>query len=84
MPKLASSNPDAKLTYLNGHFGYYQKCIISTNALGVIRNVNINGRAQYVLSCENPCSPSKCGRIKNITIHHNYTFNTSMPRDSVK
>lgn len=40
MPKVASSNADAKLAYLNGHFGYFQKCIISTNALGVVRNVN--------------------------------------------
>lgn len=40
MPKVAFSNPDAKLAYLNGHFGYYQKCILSTNALGLVRNVN--------------------------------------------
>ena len=40
MPKFASSNPDAKLTCLNGHFGYFLKCIISTNALGLVRNVN--------------------------------------------
>ena len=210
MPKFASSNPDAKLTYLNGHFGYFVKCIISTNALGLVRNVNfydsdnnldqdlrpqdikdsfdakslipsletffqlhpkftynyflgdsgfdaddnyaylhkkkimpiinlnprnsqglpqpgfneigvplcpndstlpmvydgitrekgradrikylcpkskktkINGKTQYILSCENPCTPSKCGRIKNLTINHNYRFNTSIPRDSLK
>ncbi len=210
MPKFASSNPDSKLTYLNGHFGYFLKCSISTNALGLVRNVNfydsdnnldqdlrpqdvkdsfdakslipsletffqlhpnftykyflgdsgfdaddnyaylhkkdimpiinlyprnsqglpepgfnemgiplcpndsslpmtydgickekgradrikylcpkskrvnINGKLQYVLSCQNPCSHSKCGRIKKITVHHNYRFNTSMPRDSVK
>ena len=210
MPKNAFSNPDAKLTYLNGHFGYFIKCIISTNALGLVRDVNffnsdnvidkdlrpedikdsfdakslipalethfqlhpsfsykyflgdagfdaddnyaylhkrnimpivslnprntqdlpepgfneigiplcpydpslpmvydgickekgradrikylcpkskkvrIKGKLQYVLSCENPCTSSKCGRIKNLTIHHNYRFNTSMPRDSIK
>lgn len=210
MPKFASSNSDAKLTYLNGHFGYFLKCIVSTNALGLVRNVNfydsdnnldqdlrtqdikdsfdakslipsletffqlhpkftykyflgdsgfdaddnyaylhkknimpiinlnprnsqelpqpgfndigiplcpydpslpmvfdgitredgradrikylcpkskkvfINGKTQYVLSCENPCTSSKCGRIKQLTIHHNYRFNTSMPRDSLK
>lgn len=208
MPKHANSNPDAKLTYLNGHFGYFLKCIISTNALGLVRNINfydtdndlevdlspqdikdtydaksliptletyfslhpdfsydyflgdagfdaddnyaylheknimpiisinprnssslpqpgfneigiplcpndpslpmvydgitrekgradrikylcpksqktkINGKTTYILSCDNPCTTSKCGRIKNITIHHNYRFNTSMPRDS--
>ena len=40
MSKSASSNPNVKLAYLNGHFGYFQKCIISTNALGVVRNIN--------------------------------------------
>lgn len=183
MPKHSLSNPDAKLAYLNGHFGYFIKCILSTNALGLVRNinfydsnnnldlnlspqevkdsydakslipaletyfqlhpnfsykyflgdagfdaddnyvylheknimpiislnlrnssnlpqpgfnkfgvplcpkskrVNINGKLQYVLSCENPCTSSKCGRIKNITIHNNYRFNSSMPRDSLK
>ncbi len=210
MPKHSLSNPDAKLTYLNGHFGYFLKCILSTNALGLVRDVNffdttnhldndlrpqdikdsfdakslipalethfqlhpnfsfkyflgdsgfdaddnyaylhkinimpiinlnprnsndlpqpdfneigvplcpydpslpmvydgiirekgradrikylcpkskrvnIKGKLQYVLSCKNPCTPSKCGRIKNLTVHHNYRFNTSMPRDSLK
>lgn len=210
MPKVASSNPDAKLAYLNGHFGYFQKCSISTNGFGLVRNVNfydadnnidldlrpdeikdlydakslipsletffqlhphfsykyflgdsgfdaddnyaylhnkgimpiiplnprnssdlpqpdfnelgvplcpndsslpmvydgitrekgradrikyicpkakktkINGKTTYILNCDNPCSKSKSGRIKNITIHNNYRFNTSMPRDSLK
>ena len=210
MPKHSLSNPDAKLAYLNGHFGYFLKCILSTNALGLVRNVNfydndnqldkdlrpqdikdsfdakslipalethfqlhpdfsykyflgdagfdaddnyaylhkknimpiinlnprnspglpepgfnevgiplcpndsslpmtydgickekgradrikylcpkskkttINGKTEYILSCENPCTSSKCGRTKNLTIHHNYRFNTSMPRDSIK
>lgn len=208
MPKHANSNPDAKLAYLNGHFGYFLKCIISTNGLGLVRNINfydsdntldldlspqdikdtydakslipaletyftlhpnftydyflgdagfdaddnyaylhkknimpiininprnssslpqpgfneigiphcpndpslpmvfdgftrekgradrikylcpksqkttVNGRTTYILSCDNPCTTSKCGRIKNVTVHHNYRFNTSMPRDS--
>ena len=210
MPKHSLSNPDAKLAYLNGHFGYFLKCILSTNALGLVRDVNffdsdntlskdlrpqdvkdsfdakslipalethlrlhpnfsykyflgdagfdaddnyaylheknimpiislntrnskdlpqpgfneigiplcpndpslpmvydgicrekgradrikylcpkskkttLNGKTKYILSCENPCTPSKCGRTKNLTIHHNYRFNTSMPRDSIK
>ncbi|HSH35865.1 transposase [Schnuerera sp.] len=210
MPKYANSNPDAKLAYLNGHFGYYLKCTISTNAFGLVRNVNfydadnnldldlspqdvkdsydskslipaletyfqlhpnfsykyflgdsgfdaddnyaylhqkkimpiinlnprnsqdlpqpgfndvgvplcpydsslpmvydgitrekgradrvkyicpktkktkINGKTTYVLSCQNPCTQSKCGRIKQLTIHHNYRFNSSIPRDSLK
>lgn len=210
MPKFASSNEDAKLTYLNGHFGYFLKCIISTNALGLVRNVNfydsdnnldldlrpqdikdsfdskslipsletffqlhpkftykyflgdsgfdaddnyaylhkknimpiinlnprnsqclpqpgfnefgiplcpydpslpmiyggfskendradrvkylcpksrrvlIDGKLQYILSCDNPCTTSKSGRTKNLTVHHNYRFNTSIPRDDIK
>jgi len=211
MPKFSSSNHDAKLTYLNGHFGYYIKTILSTNAFGLIRDinfydnnnlldsdlrpqdikdeydakslipaldtfftkhpnlsykyflgdsgfdaddnyaylydkrnmipiinlnprnqpnlpqpglneigtptcpfdpslpmkydgiirekgradrvkylcpkskkVNIKGKTSYLLSCENPCTSSKCGRIKNLTIHHNYRFNSSMPRDDIK
>lgn len=210
MPKYASSNPDAKLAFLNGHFGYFQKCIISTNALGIVRNVNfydsdnsldldlrpqdikdsydsksliptletffrlhpnfsykyflgdsgfdaddnyaylhkrnimpiinlnprnastlpepgfneayvplcpndaslpmiydgitrgksradrikylcpkskktkIHGKTTYILSCTNPCTSSKSGRIKQITINHNYRFNSSMSRDSLK
>lgn len=210
MPKFASSNSDAKLTYLNSHFGYFLKSIISTNAFGLVRDINffnndnainkdlrpqdikdsfdakslipalethfqlhpnfrykyflgdagfdaddnyaylhkkkimpiislnprnsvsllqpnfnkfgiplcpkdpsspmiydgitrergradrikylcpkskkikIDGKTQYVLSCENPCTPSKCGRIKQLTIHHNYRFNASIPRDSIK
>lgn len=44
----------------------------------------IDGKTQYILSCDNPCTPSKCGRIKNLTIHHNYRFNSSIPRDSLK
>ncbi|GAU75986.1 transposase [Fusibacter sp. 3D3] len=40
MPKQSSSNPEAKLTYLNGHFGYYQKVILATNGFGLIRDIN--------------------------------------------
>lgn len=40
MPKSASANPDTKLTYLNGHFEYFQKCVVTTNALGIVRNIN--------------------------------------------
>tara|TARA_B110000438_G_C15766654_1_gene629931 strand:- start:135 stop:1565 length:1431 start_codon:yes stop_codon:yes gene_type:complete len=211
MPKTSNSNVDAKLTYLNGHFGYYIKTILSTNAFGLVRDINfydndnnldcdlrpqeikdkydaksliptletffaihpnltykyflgdsgfdadenykylyeerniipiinlnprnasalpepglnsigvptcpsdpelpmkydgiirekgrsnrikylcpkskkakINGKTTYILSCDNPCTPSKCGRIKNLTVNHNYRFNTSMPRDEIK
>lgn len=208
MPKQSASNSDAKLTYLNGHFGYYQKVILATNGFGLIRDINfynsdntleldltpqeikdeydakslipsletffelhpkstfnyflgdsgfdavdnyaylykrgitpiinlnsrnnstlpqplmgedgvptcpnnpdlpmtyagvIKGknradRIQFIcpkrsimksdrlksvfLDCNNPCTNSPYGRIKNITIHHNYRFNAAMPRSS--
>jgi hypothetical protein len=210
MPKFASSNNDAKLCYLNGHFGFFQKAVISTNGFGLVRDINfydsnnnlsldltpeeikdlydskslipsletffslhpsfsykyfigdagfdaddnyaylhkrfimpiislnprnssnlpqpdfnedgvplcpldpslpmvydgitrekgradrikyicpkakktrINNKTTYLLNCDNPCTKSKCGRIKQLTIHHNYRFNTSFPRDSLK
>ncbi|WP_432403485.1 transposase [Wukongibacter sp. M2B1] len=210
MPKYASSNNDAKLSYLNGHFGYFLKSTISTNGFGLVRDVNfydsdnnlsldltpretkdlydaksliptletffsfhpdfkykyfigdagfdaddnyaylhgknimpiislnprnssdlpqsdfneigiplcpfdpslpmvydgisrekgradrvkyicpkvnktvIKGKTTYILNCHNPCTKSKCGRIKQLTIHHNYRFNTSFPRNSLK
>ncbi|MGO1581567.1 MAG: transposase [Peptoniphilaceae bacterium] len=210
MPKYSSSNPDAKLSFHNGHFGYFQKAVISTNGFGLVRDINfydsnnklsvdltpkeikeqydaksliptletfftlhpdfsykyflgdagfdaddnytylhrkkimpiislnsrntknlpesglnefgvpycpydnslpmiydgitrekgradrikyicpkakktkINGKTTYLLNCNNPCTDSKSGRIKNLTVNHNYRFNTSMPRDSLK
>ena len=211
MPKVSSSNPDAKLTYLNGHFGYYIKSILCTNGFGLVRDINfydndndldvdmrpqsvkdeydakslipaletffqrhpnfsykyflgdsgfdaddnyaylyekqlitpiinvnprnesslpephineigiptcpndptlpmvydgitrekgradrvkfmcpnvkktkVMGKTTFILNCDNPCTPSKCGRIKNLTIHHNYRFNSSMPRSDIK
>lgn len=208
MPKHSASNSEAKLTYLNGHFGYYQKVILATNGFGLIRDINfynsdntleldltpqeikdeydakslipsletffelhpestfnyflgdsgfdavdnyaylykrritpiinlnsrnnsilpqplmgedgvptcpnnpdlpmtyvgvIKGknradRIQFIcpkrsvmmsdglksvfLDCNNPCTNSPYGRIKNITVHHNYRFNAAMPRSS--
>lgn len=43
-----------------------------------------NGKHVCMLNCDNPCTTSKFGRIKQITVNHNYRFNTSMPRDSLK
>ncbi len=48
------------------------------------KKTKINGKTSYVLSFQNPCTQSKCGRIKQLTIHHNYRFNSSIPRDSLK
>ncbi len=49
-----------------------------------VKKTTINRKTTYILNCHNPCSPSKCGRTKTLTIHHNYRFNSSMPRDSVE
>lgn len=40
MTKFPSSNNDAKLAFLNGHFNYYLKCNIATNGLSVVRDIN--------------------------------------------
>ncbi len=208
MPKYSFSNHDAKLTYLNGHFGYYLKVILSTNGFGLIRDINfyntdnsletdltpqetkdlfdakslipsletfftlhpylhfkyflgdsgfdaadnyaylyersmtpiiclnprnksslpstsftnegvplcpnnhdlpmvytgiiksdsradriqyicpkrstqmINGKKYVILECDNPCTKSLYGRTKNLTVHHNYRYNSAMPRSS--
>ena len=208
MPKFSSSNNDAKLTYLNGHFGYYLKVILSTNGFGLIRDINfyntnnsletdltpqetkdsfdakslipsletmfklhpylyfnyflgdsgfdavdnyaylyergitpiialnprnksslpstlftddgiplcpsnhdlpmiytgiirsesradriqyicpkrstqrIDGKKYIIQECDNPCTPSLYGRTKNLTVHHNYRYNSAMPRSS--
>ncbi|KAB3527106.1 transposase [Alkaliphilus serpentinus] len=208
MPKCSVANPDAKLAFLNGHFGYFRKAILSTNGFGLIRDINFidsdntletdltpqqtkdlydsvslipaletyfqlhpnhdydfflgdagfdsddnyaylykkeitpiipinqrnhselpqpgydedgvptcphdpnlpmkytgivkgknrsdriqyicpkrtskmtNGKSKVILECDNPCTKSPFGRIKNLTIHHNYRYNSAMPRSS--
>ena len=51
MPKEASSNNDFTLTYLNGHFGYYQKTMIITNGIGVIQDIQFSDEIQEF--CDN-------------------------------
>lgn len=46
MPKKASANKDIKLSYLNGHFGYFQKVMIITNGLGVIQDIQFPQQIQ--------------------------------------
>ena len=66
--------------------------------VGVIKGKNRADRIQFIcpkrsvmmsdglksvfLDCNNPCTNSPYGRIKNITVHHNYRFNAAMPRSS--
>lgn len=39
MPSKASSSPDAKQLYINGHFCYADKFAILTNGLGIVRHI---------------------------------------------
>ena len=40
-PKVAASNPNVKLQYINGHFCYAQKAGIITNGLGIVRHLEL-------------------------------------------
>lgn len=42
----------------------------------------INGRTAYKLSCDNPCTNSKCGRIIQISVNSDYRLNTKVPRNT--
>jgi len=44
----------------------------------------ILGKTKYILSCENPCTPSSCGRIHHTTVDDDYRLNTVVPRYSDK
>lgn len=39
MPKSASSNPDAKFSYINGHYCYSIKAAVVTNGLGIVQHI---------------------------------------------
>jgi len=51
MPKTASSNSDIKLSYLNGHFGYFIKANLVTNELGIVRHIDYY---EPVVSADSP------------------------------
>ena len=40
MPKQATSNPDLKFSYMNGHYCYSMKTAIVSNGLGIIRHID--------------------------------------------
>ena len=48
------------------------------------KKAKIKGKTQYILSCPNPCTDSKCGRIHHTYISYNYRLNTAIPRDTEK
>ena len=42
----------------------------------------INGRTAYKLSCDNPYTSYKCGRVIQISINSDYRLNTKIPRNT--
>jgi hypothetical protein len=48
------------------------------------KKVRINGKTKYILSCENPCTSSPCGRIYHPTINKDFRLNCPIPRNTEK
>ncbi|KGI40487.1 transposase [Clostridium tetani ATCC 9441] len=48
------------------------------------KKVRINGKTKYILSCENPCTSSPCGRIYHPTINKDLRLNCPIPRNTEK
>ena len=46
------------------------------------KKTRINGKTTYILSCDNPCTESHCGRVCQIPIHNDFRMNTAVPRNS--
>lgn len=46
------------------------------------KKVSINGKTRYILSCENPCTDSHCGKIYQVPIDNNLRMHTAVPRNS--
>jgi hypothetical protein len=46
------------------------------------KKTRINGKTTYILSCDNPCTSSPCGRVKQIAVKSDYRLNSVIPRDS--
>jgi ssDNA-binding Zn-finger/Zn-ribbon topoisomerase 1 len=48
------------------------------------KKTTVKGKITYILSCENPCTTSPCGRMHHTTVNDNYRLNTIIPRGSDK
>jgi hypothetical protein len=46
------------------------------------KKINENKTTKYLLSCEDPCTPSPCGRIYHPTINKELRLNCPIPRNS--
>jgi len=43
-----------------------------------------SGKTQYSLSCDNPCSTSKCGRVIQVPVKSNVRLHSEIPRSTKK
>lgn len=46
------------------------------------KKIQVNGKTKYILSCDNPCTDSPCGKIYQVAIDNDYRVNTAVPRGS--
>lgn len=46
------------------------------------KKIRVNGKTKYILTCENPCTSSPCGRIYHPSINNHYRLNCPVPRNS--
>ncbi|MEG2056910.1 MAG: DDE transposase, partial [Romboutsia sp.] len=46
------------------------------------KKCRINGRTAYNLTCDNPCTTSKCGRVVQVSVNSDYRLNTAIPRNT--
>lgn len=44
------------------------------------KKTTVNGKMKYILTCNNPCTSSPCGRIYHPTINKNYRLKCTIPR----
>ncbi|MBP1865881.1 hypothetical protein BD780_002555 [Clostridium tetanomorphum] len=48
------------------------------------KKVRYKSKTEYILSCQNPCTPSPCGRIYHPTINKDFRLNCPIPRESME
>ncbi len=46
------------------------------------QKMSVNGKTTYSLSCDDPCTTSKCGRMHHVNVGDDYRLNTVIPRNS--
>jgi len=46
------------------------------------KKVILNGKTQYILSCDEPCTASPCGKVYQVAVDNDYRMNAVVPRNS--